>query len=212
MQATLKKSPLMSSSIKVESCDGKIFEIDSETAKQLGMLKALIARCGLGDEKNEKAIIPLPKIHSAVLATILKWAEHHKGDAQPKQFAEAGDGTHTKQTYEADYTEMLARNLDEVLNLTDRSAKTNLDESSVEPTERAQSMADISAWDAQFLDDNDDSMPDLMFAANNLSADALVEAAGKRIANKLNSVPERVVRGKEIGNWEELAAERRTIN
>lgn len=77
----------MSSSIKLQSSDGEIFEIDIEVAKCSATIKTMLDDCGMGD--GDDTVVPLPNVHSTILRKVLEWAEHHKKD--PKVAADAED-------------------------------------------------------------------------------------------------------------------------
>lgn len=62
--------------IQLQSSDGEVFNIDSETAKCSSTIRNLIEDCGLESEDNP--LIPLPNVNSTILSKVLIWANHHK--------------------------------------------------------------------------------------------------------------------------------------
>ncbi|XP_017108425.2 S-phase kinase-associated protein 1 [Drosophila bipectinata] len=62
--------------IQLQSSDGEVFNIDSETAKCSSTIRNLLEDCGLESEENP--LIPLPNVNSTILGKVLIWANHHQ--------------------------------------------------------------------------------------------------------------------------------------
>lgn len=74
------------STIKLESSDGKRFEICLETAKQMGTVRNLMESF---DDVDDDTILPLPQVNGAILGQVLRWCDHHKLD----EILPVSDGT-----------------------------------------------------------------------------------------------------------------------
>ncbi|XP_017040727.1 S-phase kinase-associated protein 1 [Drosophila ficusphila] len=72
--------------IKLQSSDGEIFDVDSETAKCSSTIKTLLEDCGLESENDP--VIPLPNVNSNILKKVLVWAKHHQADNEEEENAE----------------------------------------------------------------------------------------------------------------------------
>lgn len=75
--------------VKLESSDGRTFEVDAEVIKCSGTIKTMLDDCGFDDDDGSP--IPLPNVHSDTLERVLRYAHHHKNDATqastlPKDF------------------------------------------------------------------------------------------------------------------------------
>lgn len=67
--------------IKLKSSDGDIFEADLHVAKCSGTIKTMLEEFGVDGDDEEKGIVPLPNVNSAILHRVLQWAIHHKNDS-----------------------------------------------------------------------------------------------------------------------------------
>lgn len=65
----------MSTTIKLKSSDGQVFEINKDIARKLGVLRTFLKQYSLNDKSRCK-IIPLSGTHSNALRIILKWADN----------------------------------------------------------------------------------------------------------------------------------------
>jgi len=65
-------------SIRLQSSDSEIFEIDVEIAKASMTIKTMLEDLGMDDEDDEP--IPLPNVNAAILRKVIQWATHHKDD------------------------------------------------------------------------------------------------------------------------------------
>ncbi|XP_057585145.1 S-phase kinase-associated protein 1-like [Hippopotamus amphibius kiboko] len=68
-------------SIKLQSSDGEIFEVDAEIAKQSVTIKTMLEDLGMDDEGDDDPV-PLPNVDAAILKTVTQWGTPHK-DASP---------------------------------------------------------------------------------------------------------------------------------
>ncbi|KAB0359756.1 hypothetical protein FD754_003912 [Muntiacus muntjak] len=71
-------------SIKLQSSDGKIFEVDVEIAKQSVTIKTTLEDLGMGDEGDDDPV-PLPNVNAAILKKVIQWCTHHKDDPPPPE-------------------------------------------------------------------------------------------------------------------------------
>nr|3L2O_A Chain A, S-phase kinase-associated protein 1 [Homo sapiens]5VZT_A Chain A, S-phase kinase-associated protein 1 [Homo sapiens]5VZT_C Chain C, S-phase kinase-associated protein 1 [Homo sapiens]5VZU_A Chain A, S-phase kinase-associated protein 1 [Homo sapiens]5VZU_C Chain C, S-phase kinase-associated protein 1 [Homo sapiens] len=60
-------------SIKLQSSDGEIFEVDVEIAKQSVTIKTMLEDLGMDP-------VPLPNVNAAILKKVIQWCTHHKDD------------------------------------------------------------------------------------------------------------------------------------
>ncbi|XP_030009318.1 S-phase kinase-associated protein 1 [Sphaeramia orbicularis] len=84
-------SPLVPSStftimptIKLQSSDGEIFEVDVEIAKQSVTIKTMLEDLGMDDEGDDDPV-PLPNVNAAILKKVIQWCTHHKDDPPPPE-------------------------------------------------------------------------------------------------------------------------------
>ncbi|XP_040584956.1 S-phase kinase-associated protein 1-like [Mesocricetus auratus] len=71
-------------SIKLQSSDGEIFEVDVEIAKQSVTIKTMLEDLGMDDEGNDDPV-PLPNVNAAILKKVIQWCTHHKDDPPPPE-------------------------------------------------------------------------------------------------------------------------------
>ncbi|XP_063581895.1 S-phase kinase-associated protein 1-like [Pongo abelii] len=70
-------------SIKLQSSDGEIFEVDVEIAKQSVTIKTMLEDLGMDDEGDDP--VPLPNVNAAVVKKVIQWCTHHKDDPPPAE-------------------------------------------------------------------------------------------------------------------------------
>ena len=70
-------------SIKLQSSDGEIIEVDIEIAKQSVTLKTVLEDLGMSDEGDDDPV-PLPNVNVAILGKVVQWCTHHKDDPPPE--------------------------------------------------------------------------------------------------------------------------------
>ena len=70
-------------SIKLQSSDGEIIEVDIEIAKQSVTLKTMLEDLGMSDEGDDDPV-PLPNVNAAILEKVVQWCTHHKDDPPPE--------------------------------------------------------------------------------------------------------------------------------
>uniref|UniRef100_A0A0E9X2H4 SKP1 component POZ domain-containing protein n=1 Tax=Anguilla anguilla TaxID=7936 RepID=A0A0E9X2H4_ANGAN len=68
--------------IKLQSSDGEIFEVDVEIAKQSVTIKTMLEDLGMDDEGDDDPV-PLPNVNAAILKKVIQWCTHHKDDPLP---------------------------------------------------------------------------------------------------------------------------------
>uniref|UniRef100_A0A8C0P866 S-phase kinase-associated protein 1 n=1 Tax=Canis lupus familiaris TaxID=9615 RepID=A0A8C0P866_CANLF len=66
-------------SIKLQSSDGEIFEVDVEIAKQSVTIKTMLEDLGMDDEGDDDPV-PLPNVNAAILKKVIQWCTRHKDD------------------------------------------------------------------------------------------------------------------------------------
>uniref|UniRef100_UPI00358F3B54 S-phase kinase-associated protein 1-like n=1 Tax=Myxine glutinosa TaxID=7769 RepID=UPI00358F3B54 len=71
-------------SIKLQSSDGEVFEVDVEIAKQLVTIKTMLDDLGM-DEEGDDEPVPLPNVNAAILRKVVQWCSHHKDDPPPPE-------------------------------------------------------------------------------------------------------------------------------
>ncbi|KAL4832736.1 hypothetical protein H8958_014152 [Nasalis larvatus] len=69
-------------SIKLQSSDGEIFEVDVEIAKQSVTIKTMLEDLGMDDAGDDDPA-PLPNVNAAILKKVIQWCTHHKDDPPP---------------------------------------------------------------------------------------------------------------------------------
>lgn len=62
--------------IKLQSQDGRIFDVPLELARCSLTIKTMLE--DLGMEEGEEEVIPLPTVTGDILEKVLAWADHHK--------------------------------------------------------------------------------------------------------------------------------------
>eukprot|EP00069_Balaena_mysticetus_P009981 bmy_06513T0 len=77
-------SPNTIPSIKLQSSDGEIFEVDVEIAKQSVTIKTMLEDLGMDDEGDVDPV-PLPNVNAAILKKVIEWCTHHKDDPPPPE-------------------------------------------------------------------------------------------------------------------------------
>lgn len=68
--------------IKLQTSDDEVFEVDIQIAKCSGTIRIMLEDCDLNEDEN--AVVPLPKVNSMTLSKVLIWANYHKDDPKPK--------------------------------------------------------------------------------------------------------------------------------
>jgi S-phase kinase-associated protein 1 len=64
--------------IKLQSSDGEIFEVDVDIAKQSVIIKTMLEDLGMDESEDEP--VPLPNVNAAILKKVIQWASFHKDD------------------------------------------------------------------------------------------------------------------------------------
>lgn len=68
--------------IKLQSCDGEVFETDIQIAKCSGTIEAMLECVGIDEYKEEDAAVPIPNVSTAILRKVLQWAAYHIDDGK----------------------------------------------------------------------------------------------------------------------------------
>ncbi|XP_062039790.1 S-phase kinase-associated protein 1-like [Lepus europaeus] len=99
-------------SIKLQSSDGEIFEVDVETAKQSVTIKTTLEDLGMDDEGDDDPV-PLPNVNAAILKKVIQWCTHHKDDPPPpkdpvwdQEFLKVDQGTLLELILAANYLDI----------------------------------------------------------------------------------------------------------
>lgn len=66
------------STIKLQSVDGEVFDVDIRVAKMCGTIKTMLEDGGV--DENDDTTVPLPNVKSHILRKILQWSQFHKDD------------------------------------------------------------------------------------------------------------------------------------
>lgn len=74
----------MSITIKLQSCDGKLFDIDPELILQFGTIKTLIDSCPENGDNRQEIIFPLRNIYADVVRLVIEFAIFHKNDLKSR--------------------------------------------------------------------------------------------------------------------------------
>ncbi|XP_062946097.1 S-phase kinase-associated protein 1-like [Cynocephalus volans] len=74
-------------SIKLQSSDGEVFEVDVEIAKQSVTIETMMEDLGMDNERDHDPV-PLLNVNAAILRKVLQWCVHHKDDAPPPEDGE----------------------------------------------------------------------------------------------------------------------------
>uniref|UniRef100_A0A2K5XYB7 S-phase kinase-associated protein 1 n=1 Tax=Mandrillus leucophaeus TaxID=9568 RepID=A0A2K5XYB7_MANLE len=76
-------------SIKLQSSDGEIFEVDVEIAKQSVTIKTMLEDLGMDDEADDDPV-PLPNVNAAILKKVIQWYDIPVWD---QEFLKVDQGT-----------------------------------------------------------------------------------------------------------------------
>lgn len=69
----------MAATLKLQSSDGKTFEVNINAAKQSTTIKTMLNDLGIENEAEDQ-VVPLPNVTSSILEKIIEWATEHKED------------------------------------------------------------------------------------------------------------------------------------
>ena len=72
------------STIKLQSNDGEIFQVDLDIARQSLTVKTMLEDLGIADSEEEETV-PLPNVSADILKKIIEWATQHRHDPVPKE-------------------------------------------------------------------------------------------------------------------------------
>lgn len=75
--------------IKLQSSDGKVFEVDVDVANVSLTIKGMLEALGV----HEDDVVPLPNVSSEVLEKVIVWATYHKNDSLIVEEEEPPAGT-----------------------------------------------------------------------------------------------------------------------
>ncbi|XP_037581699.2 S-phase kinase-associated protein 1 [Dermacentor silvarum] len=79
-QQTLATSPAPSTStMKLQSSEGQVFEVDLQTAMVSGTLRTMMEDLGKMNTDADE-VVPLVNVNTATLKKVLQWATYHKDD------------------------------------------------------------------------------------------------------------------------------------
>jgi len=67
--------------IKLQSSDGEVCEVDVEVAKCSITIKTMLEDLGMAEDEEET--VPLPNVNSVILKKVIQWATYHKDDPPP---------------------------------------------------------------------------------------------------------------------------------
>ncbi|XP_077494481.1 S-phase kinase-associated protein 1-like [Amblyomma americanum] len=76
---TAASAPPAANTMKLQSSEGQVFEVDLQTAMVSGTLRTMMEDLGdLASDADE--VVPLVNVNSATLKKVLQWATYHKDD------------------------------------------------------------------------------------------------------------------------------------
>merc|ERR1712038_61888 len=83
--------------IALQSCDGQVFPVNIDIARQSVTLRNMIEDLGIED-LDENEIVPLPNVNAAILKKIIAWCTHYKNDQSESsewdlEYLKIDDGT-----------------------------------------------------------------------------------------------------------------------
>ncbi|XP_029849947.3 S-phase kinase-associated protein 1-like [Ixodes scapularis] len=85
-------------SIKLQSCEGEVFQVDLQTAMVFGTLRTMLLDLnGMSEDENE--VIPLKNVSSAILKKLIQWATYHKDE----MLIVIDDDRHTVSSWDAEF-------------------------------------------------------------------------------------------------------------
>ncbi|XP_064238307.1 S-phase kinase-associated protein 1-like [Aotus nancymaae] len=84
LQPAVSLTPNTTPSIKLQSSDGEIFEVDVEIAKQSVPIKTMLEDLGMDGEGDDDPV-PLTNVNAAILKKVIPWCTHHKDDPPPPE-------------------------------------------------------------------------------------------------------------------------------
>jgi len=64
--------------IKLQSSDGEIFDVDVDIAKQSVIIKTMLEDLGMDESEDDP--VPLPNVNAAILKKVIQWCTYHKDD------------------------------------------------------------------------------------------------------------------------------------
>ncbi|XP_055254527.1 S-phase kinase-associated protein 1-like [Moschus berezovskii] len=119
-------------SIKLQSSDGEIFEVDVEIAKQSVTIKTMLEDLVTEDEGDDDPV-PLPNVNAAILKKVIQWCTHHKDDPPPPEDDENKKNEHDIPVWDQEFLKVdqgtlfeliLAANYLDIKGLLDVTCKT----------------------------------------------------------------------------------------
>jgi len=64
--------------IKLQSSDGEIFDVEVDIAKQSVIIKTMLEDLGMDESEDDP--VPLPNVNAAILKKVILWCTYHKDD------------------------------------------------------------------------------------------------------------------------------------
>lgn len=96
----------MAPTIKLQSSDGEIFEVEVEVAKSSVTIKTMLEDLGMDDDEDE--VVPLPNVNSTILKKVIQWATYHKDDPPtPEDDENKEKRTDDISTWDADFLKVI---------------------------------------------------------------------------------------------------------
>lgn len=72
----------MAATLRLQSSEGKFYDVDVEAAKQSTTIKTMLEDLGLGDDPTDQ-VIPVANVRSVILEKVIDWSVQHKDDPEP---------------------------------------------------------------------------------------------------------------------------------
>merc|ERR1739844_495840 len=83
LKISVRKKELRMPTIKLQSSDGEVFEVDVEIAKQSVTIKTMLEDLGMDEDEDEP--VPLPNVNAAILKKVIQLCSFHRDDPPPPE-------------------------------------------------------------------------------------------------------------------------------
>ena len=73
------------STLRLQSSDGKVYDVDVNSAKQSTTIKTMLEDLDIGTEAVNDQIVPIHNVRSDILEKVIEWSDEHKADPEPNE-------------------------------------------------------------------------------------------------------------------------------